>query len=75
MTFSGFYSVYTFGQAKKKTEEKIQDEEFWARVRERRKMRQGKQLSVHCSSARSSTTARRELLSGVFLCFRCPFHF
>ncbi|PFH31214.1 hypothetical protein BESB_030880 [Besnoitia besnoiti] len=41
MCLSGFYSVYTVNEAKKKAEEEVKEEEFWQRVRDRRAARQG----------------------------------
>lgn len=41
MCLSGFYSVYTVNEAKKKAEDEIREEEFWQRVKARRAARQG----------------------------------
>ncbi|KFH11486.1 putative transmembrane protein [Toxoplasma gondii MAS] len=40
MCLSGFYSVYTVNEAKRKAEEEVREEEFWQRVRDRRAARQ-----------------------------------
>ncbi|KAL8270124.1 hypothetical protein Esti_005978 [Eimeria stiedai] len=40
MTFSGFYSVYTVNEARRKAEEQLRQEEFWERVSRRRRERQ-----------------------------------
>ncbi|OEH76784.1 transmembrane protein [Cyclospora cayetanensis] len=55
MTFSGFYSVYTVNEAKKKAEQQIQQEQLWETASIRRKQRQDPPFSLlllRCLSTR-----------------------